>query len=508
MKCNVVFVGGSNLAGYDQIYGGTPMTVDCILKSFKKDPEYQLTYVDRSEATTRQILKVVEGADLLHVDDTHTLAEYYKLGITPDVIGVISRSPVKTYRDGWEAVYTPAWFYQAEVIRLNRNEEKDTDYVDRIHLIRHGVDLEVLKPVTGEGRNQILWAGNHARPAKNFELYKQIAEITELPPGYTFEFLSQYHLADYWKALEETCIVINTSKWESFCCAMFEAKARGIPVIYKKGLHGKGVHDDCRIQVEYTPEGYRDKIQELLAKPELLLQEGKLSREYVEKHATLKQMNQDIRAVYDLALKKKIHRDKQFERSFINEYFENQDPILLKSRIRPAICWEDIDKDADAWVNQLQIPEGTGKILEIGCGIGRLLKPLSRKYECTGVDASVSMVEQGKIYAPEADIRNVSGDGILDGILDGSMDYVFSMICFQHIPNIETVLMFIRESYRVLKPGGKAEYQFLMKKPMQEGILKKYHNPTQIQEAMKGMGYKWVVTRKNMIHWLIISGEK
>lgn len=95
-------------------------------------------------------------------------------------------------------------------------------------------------------------------------------------------------------------------------------------------------------------------------------------------------------------------------------------------------------------------------VLEIGCGIGRLLKPLSRRVaRAVGVDLSEEMIRRGREYC--ADRGNVElrrTDGSLDFLRDGELDFVYSHIVFQHLPRKAYVERYFRESARVLKPGG------------------------------------------------------
>jgi len=95
--------------------------------------------------------------------------------------------------------------------------------------------------------------------------------------------------------------------------------------------------------------------------------------------------------------------------------------------------------------------------LEIGCGPGRLMRPMSRHFgEIHGVDISDEMIrlagEQLKDI-PHAH-AHVTPDSTLGMFLDGSFDFVYSYIVFQHIPSRDVVLNYLRESGRVLKPGG------------------------------------------------------
>jgi SAM-dependent methyltransferase len=95
--------------------------------------------------------------------------------------------------------------------------------------------------------------------------------------------------------------------------------------------------------------------------------------------------------------------------------------------------------------------------LEIGCGPGRLMRPMSRHFgEIHGVDISDEMIrlagEQLKDI-PHAH-AHVTPDSTLGMFADGSFDFVYSYIVFQHIPDREVVLNYLREAGRVLKPGG------------------------------------------------------
>ncbi len=99
--------------------------------------------------------------------------------------------------------------------------------------------------------------------------------------------------------------------------------------------------------------------------------------------------------------------------------------------------------------------------LEIGCGIGRLLVPLApRVSRAYGVDISPAMIEKSKGFI--ADAPNVTTwvtDGSLAPIPDASLDFVFSYIVFQHIPDRAPVRRYVEEAARVLKPGGLFRFQ-------------------------------------------------
>jgi SAM-dependent methyltransferase len=103
----------------------------------------------------------------------------------------------------------------------------------------------------------------------------------------------------------------------------------------------------------------------------------------------------------------------------------------------------------------IALPPGA-KVLEIGCGIGRLLAPLSPlAAEVYGVDISSEMLEKGRESLqkyPNVHLLHTKGD--LGMFPDGTFDFCFSMNVFQHISEREAVLKYIEEAGRVLKPDG------------------------------------------------------
>jgi cyclopropane fatty-acyl-phospholipid synthase-like methyltransferase len=96
------------------------------------------------------------------------------------------------------------------------------------------------------------------------------------------------------------------------------------------------------------------------------------------------------------------------------------------------------------------------RVLEIGCGTGRLVKPLAgRVARVVGVDLSDEMLRRARDYCaglPNVELR--STDGRLDFLSDDEFDFVFSHIVFQHLPRKAYAERYFREAFRVLAPGG------------------------------------------------------
>jgi SAM-dependent methyltransferase len=96
------------------------------------------------------------------------------------------------------------------------------------------------------------------------------------------------------------------------------------------------------------------------------------------------------------------------------------------------------------------------RALEIGCGPGRLMLPMSRYFgELYGVDVSEEMVAlaRERLGHINAHVYVTSGSDLVI-FANEYFDFVYSYLVFQHIPDREIVLNYLRESRRVLKPGG------------------------------------------------------
>ncbi|HEY2797362.1 MAG TPA: class I SAM-dependent methyltransferase [Thermoanaerobaculia bacterium] len=98
------------------------------------------------------------------------------------------------------------------------------------------------------------------------------------------------------------------------------------------------------------------------------------------------------------------------------------------------------------------------RVLEIGCGMGRLLRPLSERVAAAvGVDLSEEMIARARAYCagrPNVELHRTDGTGSLEFLSDASFDFVYSHIVFQHVPRKAYVQRYLREAARVLKPGG------------------------------------------------------
>jgi len=101
-------------------------------------------------------------------------------------------------------------------------------------------------------------------------------------------------------------------------------------------------------------------------------------------------------------------------------------------------------------------------VLEIGCGIGRILIPMKKIFgNVIGIDVSSEMVQLGQKYVesiPNCSI--IENNGIdLSEFSDNYFDFCYSFIVFQHIPEKKIVEKYISEVSRVLKSNCLFRFQ-------------------------------------------------
>lgn len=102
------------------------------------------------------------------------------------------------------------------------------------------------------------------------------------------------------------------------------------------------------------------------------------------------------------------------------------------------------------------------RVLEIGCGAGRVTRALSRLFgEVHAVDVSGEMVAQAQEALRDRPNANVYQNNGMDlsVVPGGDFDFAFSTIVFQHIPSREVIENYVREVHRLLRPGALFKFQ-------------------------------------------------
>lgn len=207
-----------------------------------------------------------------------------------------------------------------------------------------------------------------------------------------------------------------------------------------------------------------------------------------------------------VAICQKINVESNNKNCFVAKHFNKENIKELCETIRPRWGELDLERDALNHLKLINIPPESKKIFEIGCGCGRLLKVLKEQgKEVSGIDASEKMVEYSKEFCPDTDINLCNGTGDINK-KDGVYDFVYSIICFQHIPNIEAVKKYIKEAYRILGCGG-VMFQFLKETGEKSTELKNFHSTSEIINYMNSIGYK-DITSEEASCWVLIRGKK
>lgn len=94
------------------------------------------------------------------------------------------------------------------------------------------------------------------------------------------------------------------------------------------------------------------------------------------------------------------------------------------------------------------------KVLDVGCGSGRLLSGLLENVGYVGVDFSKTLIEIAKSNYPEREfvLGDIADRGMWERL--GQYEAVFCVASLHHLPSRELQLMVLREMKRVLKTGG------------------------------------------------------
>jgi cyclopropane fatty-acyl-phospholipid synthase-like methyltransferase len=105
---------------------------------------------------------------------------------------------------------------------------------------------------------------------------------------------------------------------------------------------------------------------------------------------------------------------------------------------------------------------GEMRVLEIGCGAGRVTKALAGVFgEIHAVDVSGEMVRLAQLALagqPHAHVYHNNGLD-LSVVPDLPFDFAFSTLVFQHIPSRTIIDSYVREASRLLRPGALFKFQ-------------------------------------------------
>jgi SAM-dependent methyltransferase len=103
------------------------------------------------------------------------------------------------------------------------------------------------------------------------------------------------------------------------------------------------------------------------------------------------------------------------------------------------------------------------RVLNIGCGVGRVERYLAPHVaELHAVDISGEMIARARerlAELPNVHLREIGNDEFLRAFDNDRFDLVFSFLVLQHLAR-EDALLYLRDAFRILKPGGVLFVQF------------------------------------------------
>jgi SAM-dependent methyltransferase len=157
------------------------------------------------------------------------------------------------------------------------------------------------------------------------------------------------------------------------------------------------------------------------------------------------------------------HMRRFWDRRAREDAFHFVDSRLPYRHSDPERFWDEGERDLATLLDIAGVAVEPGsRVLEIGCGVGRLTRGLAASAgEVIALDVSAEMLARARDHNDE--LENVTwllGDGsTLAGVDDSSVDACVSHVVFQHIPDPSVTLGYVAEMGRVLRVGGWAAFQ-------------------------------------------------
>jgi len=136
--------------------------------------------------------------------------------------------------------------------------------------------------------------------------------------------------------------------------------------------------------------------------------------------------------------------------------------------------------------------------LDIGCGIGRVLKPLARHFrQLFGVDVSAEMILKSKAWLQETpNVTTFETSGVdLSFFPNRHFDFVYSYVAFQHMPR-PVFNRYLEEINRVLKHQGLLVFQIPIgtqpDAPMEDTIAVRFYEYHKLQQKLQQRGFQFL----------------
>lgn len=190
------------------------------------------------------------------------------------------------------------------------------------------------------------------------------------------------------------------------------------------------------------------------------------------------------------------------EREYWDKYAQSPDvDRLYISDVSTEECIRALNLE-DSYLNN---------ILEVGCGIGRLMDALPDSaliYEANpwGVDISLDMLDEGQ-KRHGWNHQFIVNDGRTIPFTDGFFEFVYCVLVFQHLPG-EAIRSYIKETYRVLQPQGIFRFQYI--EGTEQEPFSRHYNPETMRRWLTDEGFEITQQDRALVHkqWSWITAVK
>lgn len=137
------------------------------------------------------------------------------------------------------------------------------------------------------------------------------------------------------------------------------------------------------------------------------------------------------------------------------------------------------------------------RVLDIGCGVGRVEYALAESIEkCVGIDIAPSMIKLARknVKAKNVTFLITSGDSLRE-VKDEKFDLVFSLLVFQHLPR-RIFQKYVKEANHILVKGGRIFFQIPIyqrqkpsEPPKNHPWALRYYSLEELKRVVRKMGF-------------------
>ncbi|MFH8087098.1 MAG: glycosyltransferase, partial [Candidatus Aenigmatarchaeota archaeon] len=225
------------------------------------------------------------------------------------------------------------------------------------------------------------------------------------------------------------------------------AMAHGLPVVTTSiGAEGMHLIDGENALIADNPKDFAEKVVKLYTDEELWKKLSKNSIEHTKKYFSYERAKERILEILDylfsestdIKMKLDWNNRAEIDYRFFISYSKSEQEFIESGK---KDFEEHILKFAEIICGNKD-PKKM-RVLEIGCGAGRILKNMADYFgEVYGVDVSERMIELAKSYCKNKDnvFLYVNNGKDLSMFQNEFFDFIFSYLVFQHIPDKKVII--------------------------------------------------------------------